>query len=963
MDSLRDKSTPREVRGVLQGMQHQNIEAKTLSVEDRLYKAYDETMARIDKQGSDFQNLATQILLWITHAKRPLSTEELRHALAVEVGRNELDEDNLVSSLDVSICAGLAIVDDKTQEVRLVHYTAQEYLEQRHFKPPLYTNPHVTITDICVTYLMFTDFKRGPCTHKNQYLERISKYSLYLYAAKYWGEHAHLCSEASELLLGFLQCKETTGAAEQARNVGSHFQSFKDRKKVQSNEFASRLAFHLAVKNGLCQAAKALPEGTEDLNALDKQKTPLYMALERGNVTMAWILLRKGAQVRVLGGRPILTAFCYGISFRNEIESLAIEVFIDRGAEIADANGDCPLLVRAARYGHKRLVASLLRRGAKVESLGSLGIFDDVTPLFAAVEGGHLNITMILWKSGADPNRRVGIEKSSSLHQAVQMEHDKIVEIFLGIEDAVELNISGNSPVDISRVESLEYGLGAQSYDLAKACISISTQIAVDIELQDGMGYTPLALAAKSGHCRIAEILLSCGADIEAHNVHGETPLLVATRGKKSNMVKLLLEKGADIEARNHRGETPLIVAVDKEQSEMVKLLLEKGADVEAADEHGCTSLLAATYRGNTHLVELLLRNGADIEAAESDGYTPLLMAGEYGDDLLIEALLRNGANIEATDSNGYSPLRAAVYMGNAHLVELLLRNGANIEAANSDGCTPLMIAAGEEDASLVELLVEMGADTFARNVDGDTMLMIAAMKGNSRLAELFLQKGVKIIAVNEKEETALFCAVFQGHASLVKFLLTKGATIEPQDKHKLLKPLAWAEFLGHTAVARVLVEECPDIRNREDDGETLLCLAVRGAEEYWVNKLLEKGAKTEDRNGRDQTPLEVALDINNQHIVHALCKAGADVESADSHGRKHLEHAISKGLVECLKVLLQYGAKTDTGTFNSQTLFEMAYEGGSQDHREVYRVLMEHGGFVLDTTPVEHWDWLRYDE
>src|SRR5690606_6506225 len=106
MDSLRDKSTPKEVRHVLQVMQHQNNTINSLSVEERLYITYDETISRIDQQEPGFRDRAMQILLWITHAKRPLSTDELRHALAVEVGHDDLDEDNIMANLDVSICAG-----------------------------------------------------------------------------------------------------------------------------------------------------------------------------------------------------------------------------------------------------------------------------------------------------------------------------------------------------------------------------------------------------------------------------------------------------------------------------------------------------------------------------------------------------------------------------------------------------------------------------------------------------------------------------------------------------------------------------------------------------------------------------------------------------------------------------------------------------------------------------------------
>ncbi|KAK3485909.1 purine and uridine phosphorylase [Neurospora hispaniola] len=568
MDSLRDKSTPKEVRDVLQGMQHQDNAPKKLSVEERLYKAYGETMARIDKQERGFRDRAMQILLWVTHAKRPLSTEELRHALAVEVGRTELDEDNLVVSLDVSICAGLAIVDDKTQEVRLVHYTTQEYLERRHFKPPLYANPHVAITDICVTYLMFSIFRSGPCTFKDQYIERISRNSLYLYAAKYWAKHAHFCSEASELLLGFLQCKEAMKAAAQASEVGlaKYGWLFEDWEEYESDKWTTQSAFHWAVMHGLHRAAEALPERSEDLNALYKQKTPLYMALEDGDMTMARILLCKGAQVRVLGGTPVLEAICEATYGEFEVDVSMVEDLLKKGAEIANSKGDCPLLVIAASRGHEQLVDFLVQRGANPESLGEISWWDSdkVTPLFAAAHKSHMGTAMILWKTGADPNRTLGKNKSSALHEAVKIGHEQLVEMFLGTENGVDLNISGDSPVDIARVESLDYGLKAESHDLAKECISISARIAVDIESQDSNGHTPLALAAISGHCRIAGIL----------NGRDQTPLEVALNAADQSMVETLCRYCAYVEETDSYGRKYLEHAISKGAVGCVKVLL-----------------------------------------------------------------------------------------------------------------------------------------------------------------------------------------------------------------------------------------------------------------------------------------------------------------------------------------------------------------------------------------------------
>ena len=83
--------------------------------------------------------------------ERPLSTAELRHALAVKADMAKLDEDFL-PEVEVlgSICAGLVIVDEQSNIVRLVHYTTQEYFE----RTSLFQNAETDITVTCVSYLI-----------------------------------------------------------------------------------------------------------------------------------------------------------------------------------------------------------------------------------------------------------------------------------------------------------------------------------------------------------------------------------------------------------------------------------------------------------------------------------------------------------------------------------------------------------------------------------------------------------------------------------------------------------------------------------------------------------------------------------------------------------------------------------------------------------------------------------------
>ena len=93
--------------------------------------AYDKAMRRIEAQKSGMRHLAQKALGWITYAKRLLSVDELRYAIAVQRGNSPFNEEDLSDMDDiVSACGGLVTVDQgqDAQIVRLVHYSAQQFL-------------------------------------------------------------------------------------------------------------------------------------------------------------------------------------------------------------------------------------------------------------------------------------------------------------------------------------------------------------------------------------------------------------------------------------------------------------------------------------------------------------------------------------------------------------------------------------------------------------------------------------------------------------------------------------------------------------------------------------------------------------------------------------------------------------------------------------------------------------------
>ncbi|KAK3167680.1 hypothetical protein OEA41_010807 [Lepraria neglecta] len=118
LQSLAKKNNKREIRLALN------------KLPGNLDTIYDEAMKRTHAQERDDVQLAKKILMWISCAIRPFTVLEIRHALVIEPDTRELDETVPDEDIVISVCAGLVTIDQETDDIRLVHYTTQEYLER-----------------------------------------------------------------------------------------------------------------------------------------------------------------------------------------------------------------------------------------------------------------------------------------------------------------------------------------------------------------------------------------------------------------------------------------------------------------------------------------------------------------------------------------------------------------------------------------------------------------------------------------------------------------------------------------------------------------------------------------------------------------------------------------------------------------------------------------------------------------
>lgn len=188
------------------------------SVRQALYKlpkdldaTYEEAMLRIEHQNDDDRQLAFKVLSWILFAVRPLLLDELRDAVAIEPGMRHLDKDDRHDELLLtSVCAGLVVVDQTSQFVRLCHYSTEEYLNRvRTWRFP---KAQLNITKTCLTYLLLHDFEHGPLT-EDKAVSRIKEFPLLSYAATNWGKHLQGPSEQmlQDMILKFLKSEKLLG--------------------------------------------------------------------------------------------------------------------------------------------------------------------------------------------------------------------------------------------------------------------------------------------------------------------------------------------------------------------------------------------------------------------------------------------------------------------------------------------------------------------------------------------------------------------------------------------------------------------------------------------------------------------------------------------------------------------------------------------------------------------------------
>ena len=495
-----------------------------------LNDTYDKTMERINSQYPDQATLARKVLCWLFYAYQPLTMLEVQHAVAVEIGDQSLDDDNIPEEgLLLSVCNGLVTYHKESRFLALVHYTFQQYLEEK--ANSLFPEAQIEIVRTCLTYLSFDKFGLGPCRDYQRFGIRLRKYPLLRYAAFRWSQHALLGAEeaCSKLILSFFSHSAKLSASVQvvfgSDSDGDDYSVVHPAAGVSALWVASLYGLEHSV-------SQLLTLQKQDVNLVSfLGDTALHQAAGCGDVGILQKLLSNGADINATdydGNTPLHRLTNSWPNYRSIL--------------LASYSAQNQLRVEKEVKRSDRLVEAaclLLNHGADVNAVNLPG----ETVLQLSVKKGHLALTQLFLARGVF----VSLQDRFQIQTLPQTSPDR----------------EGRSLLHMSAYGSLQ-------------CLQYLENQGFDLQALDKQKRTCLHHAATNsglGSGKMIQYLLDRGLDPAQSDVDGWTPLLWAARAGDVVNVEMLLEAGAGCNYQNEKEWVPFAIARYFDNSRAARIL------------------------------------------------------------------------------------------------------------------------------------------------------------------------------------------------------------------------------------------------------------------------------------------------------------------------------------------------------------------------------------------------------
>ncbi|KAI2464587.1 hypothetical protein F4781DRAFT_66341 [Annulohypoxylon bovei var. microspora] len=338
-----------------------------------LHETYDRILARIPKAD---QESARRILIWIAFAVTPLTLEEIHTAIAIELHMDHLDEESLLRSPHdiLDLVGGLVNVTNQNH-VTLAHMSVKDYLLSPWIRDSQVTSgfalcaeeAYAILFRCCMAYISFSDFKGGPSTTSEDYLERVRRFPLLKHAAISWSYYYRAATPSEDLNAATMQLFQREN-----HNLFMSWVQIINADNPFYWDFYPRHATSLyyASTFGLTSIVEELIRLDTDLNPPGSRYggTALHGAVYRLHTPVVKILLEAGADVNkadFLKVSPLHTA-----ATLDDIELVQLLLCFSADAKAVDDMGETPI-DWALKSGQTKTFNIL--RGVQVSSEGHIG--------------------------------------------------------------------------------------------------------------------------------------------------------------------------------------------------------------------------------------------------------------------------------------------------------------------------------------------------------------------------------------------------------------------------------------------------------------------------------------------------------------------------------------------------------------------------------------------------------------
>ncbi len=721
-----------------------------------------------------------------------------------------------------------------------------------------------------------------------------------------------------------------------------------------------------------------ISQGADVNRTNSKGNTALHTAIEKGDKVAVKLLLTHNASTEIQTDSGVTPLFMAIIAKNKEI----FELLLDNGADInanmmAEGFNDkfgLTILHNAVGYGDIKLVKYLLSKGADTEVRDSSGY----TPLLYVND--NIEMAKLLIDNGAYVNALTQYGTTPLSHAV-----GNNVQFLSGqggnVSPVAQLLINNKAWSHFAPKPQKPAWLNKFTKEEVKAFISKGG----DINQQDANGNTALHWITSQFFLKLNDdflnSLLQNNINLSAKNYDGNSPLHFSCMHFNVEMVKFLLDNNVDPNIKNKNKIAPLHNICNNPEvtdnngsstqiaEKIIELLLEHGADINIEDSVGKTPL---HYAASTNMdrfapfVQFLLDNGADIDAQDIGLNTPLHEAVD-GSTAVVELLLSSGANPNIKNIYGHSSQKSAEFKGNKEKLALF---------AKFKGIGSIHNAAEHGVLDKIKSLVEQGTDVNSLNENGFTALQIATWSEQLEAVKLLIELGAEVNLATDKMITPLHYAVDRNNINIANVLLDNKASVDIDTlsgTNAAGEAFAWNRLIIYDTIMElypevtakyVNIETLEDIRKqaridaRKDkhkyfnhdvsvwatDSKSKLHQAVYYGDKSQIVKLLSKGADINGFDAKGDTPLNCAVNIDNEDIFNLLIKKGADINKLNKNGTGLIHSAADQGRVEFIELLLNKGIDINQKAKNGQTAFHYAV---GFDLDDTMQTLLENGADI----------------